>query len=160
MNPFVRSEHNYDMNEASLESSIAEFDVSRTIQSDKDDADINIIMDRFGKTGTLPQGAKAPTYGDFENIFDFQTAMNAIRGAQEAFMEMPANVRTRFNNDPQLFVEFCSDERNIEEIRKLGLAIPKEVEKNAVAANKAVQQENENGGTSTDGNSGNTGKAK
>ena len=39
--------------------------------------------------------------------------MNAVRGAEESFMAMPAEVRSRFGNDPQAFVEFCSDEANL-----------------------------------------------
>ena len=39
-------------------------------------------------------------------------------------MTMPADVRARFNNDPALFVDFCSDEANLDEMRKLGLAVP------------------------------------
>ena len=31
-----------------------------------------------------------------EDIVDFQSAMNAVRGAEESFMAMPAEVRSRF----------------------------------------------------------------
>lgn len=125
MLPFVRSEYNYDMDEASVASGVENLEPSRTIQSDRDDADINVLVKRFGLTGVMPATAKPLVYQDFEDVFDFQSAMNAVRRGEERFNAMPADVRKRFNNDPQEFVEFCSDERNLEEMRKLGLAIPK-----------------------------------
>lgn len=96
----------------------------RTIQSEKDDADINVIVKRFGLTGELPSNVRAPLNVDFTELFSFQDAMNAIRSAQESFDAMPADVRSRFENDPAKFVDFCSDEKNLDEMRKLGLAVP------------------------------------
>lgn len=101
-------------------------DESRAVQSQKEEADINTIVKRFGLTGQLPQSVRVPTYGDFgDEVFDYTSAMLAIRRADESFMAMPADVRARFQNDPQQFVEFCSDEKNLDEMRKLGLAVPK-----------------------------------
>ena len=53
------------------------------VQSQRDEADINTIVRRFGLSGELPQGVRAPTYGDFEDIVDFQAAGAALgsRGA-------------------------------------------------------------------------------
>lgn len=136
MNPFVRSPYNYDMNVAGDESGL---DCSRTVdpetgevvltpslakQSFAEEVDINTIVRRFGLTGQLPQAVRPPTFGDFENIPDYHAAMNAIRLADEAFMEMPAEVRARFGNDAGSFVEFVSDENNRDEARKLGLLVP------------------------------------
>lgn len=102
--------------------------VSLTQQSSKDEADINTIVKRFLKTGVLPQGAENPRYIEFNEVFDFQTAMNAVVAAERSFMAMPAEVRERFGNNPAKFVEFCSDKENLPEMRKLGLAItPEEV---------------------------------
>lgn len=99
-------------------------DPSLAVQSQKEEADINEIVRRFGLTGKLPENVRAPVYADFDEVFDFQSAQNAIREAHNSFMAMPADVRMRFNNDPQRFVEFCSDADNLEEMRKLGLANP------------------------------------
>lgn len=99
-------------------------DPSLAVQSEKDEADINTIVKRFRVTGELPQSVRAPTFADFTDVFDFQSAQNALIEARESFMAMPADVRKRFNNDPQLFVEFCSDGENVEEMRKLGLVDP------------------------------------
>lgn len=94
----------------------------RTQQHFKDECDINVIVERFGITGQLPENARMPVYGDFTGVVDFHTAVNAVRSAQDAFDVMPAKVRARFENNPQLFVEFCSDPANLAEARLLGLA--------------------------------------
>lgn len=113
---------NYDQEEASVSSGLACKDKSRALQSQAEDADINVIVKRFGVTGQLPQSLKLPVFSDFEGIFDFRTAMDCVRAAEAAFMAVPAEVRKRFGNDPQEFVAFCSDEKNHDELVKLGLA--------------------------------------
>lgn len=121
---FIRSPYNYDMDAVSRETGLACRDRTRTHQSFKDDSDINVIVKRFGVTGTAPQNVRVPLHGDFTEVGDFRTAMDAIRSAQQSFDAMPASVRARFSNDPQLFLEFCANKENLEEMRKLGLAVP------------------------------------
>lgn len=129
--PFFRSGYNYDRDAVSLETGIISVGESLTVQSDAEDADINTIVRRFGLTGQLPSNVRAPLSMDFTEIFDFQSAMNAVRAAEEAFAEMPWEVRKRFDNNPHEFVEFCTELSpdgtklaNLEEMRKLGLAVP------------------------------------
>lgn len=131
---FVRSAYNYDMNAASVESGLACAEPTLAKQSFKEEVDINTIIKRFGLSGELPQNVEMPLTGDYEGVFDFQSAMNVVRGAQEAFAAMPASVRTRFSNDPRLFVDFCLNPENLDEARKLGLALPKPVEAAPAAA--------------------------
>lgn len=121
---FVRSPYNYDMNKAGDESALHCKDPSRAKQEFAEEADINTIVKRFNLTGQLPENVRMPTYGDFEGIFDFHSAMNAIAQANEAFDAMPAAVRARFHNNPAEFVDFCSDEKNREEATRLGLVRP------------------------------------
>lgn len=122
--PFVRSENNYDRDAASAASALHCLDVSLAKQSFREECDINTIVARFGLSGELPQGARAPTYADFGDVVDFHSAMNAVAAARESFDQMPAKVRARFNNDPGAFVDFCSDVANLDEVRKLGLLVP------------------------------------
>lgn len=119
--PFVRTPFNYDRDAASrLTAVVCELD-TRTQQQFKEECDINTIAKNFGITGRLPEGVRMPTYGDFEDVTDFQSALNAARRASQSFMEMPAAVRERFANSPQKFLEFCSDANNREEAISLGL---------------------------------------
>nr|WAE43409.1 MAG: internal scaffolding protein [Microviridae sp.] len=123
--PFFRTPYNYDTNAVSDETGLKCEDASLAVQADLIPSDINTIMKRFGVTGELPQGIRAPTYGDFTGIFDFQSAVNSIALANESFDSMPADVRARFHNNTQEFVEFCSNEANASELDKLGLLKPK-----------------------------------
>lgn len=124
---FVRNPYNYDMDEASNESGLKCEDVSLAQQQFVEESDINTIVERFGLNGELPSVLRAPTYGDYTGIGDFQSAMNAVLAAQANFMELPAKVRARFSNDPQQFLEFVQDEANRAEAEALGLlnVIPK-----------------------------------
>lgn len=122
--PFVRSPYNYDREAASDEAGLKCEDLSLAKQEFREESDINTIVRRFGLTGQLPPDLRVPTSGDFTDIYDFQTAMNAVVQARESFMLLPAHVRERFHNDPQELVSFLDNEENRAEAVKYGL-IPK-----------------------------------
>lgn len=127
MNPvFVRAPYNYDVDKASDESGLKCEDESLAKQQFAEECDINTIVRRFRITGELPSNVRMPTYGDFTEVTDFHSAMNAVAAARESFEAMPAEVRARFNNDPGAFVDFCSDDKNRAEAEKLGLVAAKE----------------------------------
>lgn len=119
---FVRSPYNYDSNEASLRAGCSNSEETRTQQHFKEQCDINRIVKTYAKTGLVPGNTRIPLEEDFYGITDFHTAMNAVRQGEEAFMELPAELRSRFHNDPQEYVEFCLDEENFDELVKMGLA--------------------------------------
>jgi len=124
---FFRTPYNYDTNKVSDETGLRCLDASLTQQQFKDEADINTIVDRFLRSGVMPSPVTMPQYIDYEGVFDFQTAMNVVRAADENFMRLDAKVRSRFNNSPQEFLEFFSNPDNTEEAVFLGLALPKAV---------------------------------
>lgn len=135
---FLRAPYNYDVDKASDEAGLACEDKSLAQQHERDETDINVIVKRFGVTGQLPQRTLPPLFGDFTDVVDFRQAQDKIREAQEAFDSLPAEVRFRFDNDPASFVEFASDEGNLDELRKMGLAkagnpVPSEVPSGGVA---------------------------
>lgn len=120
----------YDKHDAlSVSTGLECLDASLTQQQFKDESDINNIVDRFMKTGHLPDPVSMPQYVDYEGVFDFQSAMNVVRQADENFMRMDAKVRARFHNSPQEFLEFFADPANVEEAVRLGLAVPQPVTK-------------------------------
>lgn len=97
---------------------------SMTQQDDANETDINVIVARFTKTGQLPQLQAAPLSGDFTTALDFRECQERLHAANMAFAEIPAKIRSRFNNDPAEFIEFASNKDNLDELRKLGLANP------------------------------------
>lgn len=122
--PFLRTAFNYDTNAASDASALHCLDKSLASQSERDETDINEIVRRFGITGKLPDNFQPPQYGDFTDIGDYRTALQAVRNAAESFMEMPAELRARFQNDPATLIDFLSDQANRAEAEKLGLVNP------------------------------------
>ena len=132
--PFLRTPFNYDRDLASEESGLKCEDPSLTQQQFKEEADINTIVDRFMKSGVLPSPAVMPQFMDVEGVFDYQTAMNYVRQADENFMRMDAKVRARFNNSPQEFLEFFANPENTQEAIRLGLAVPQAVAETQVSA--------------------------
>lgn len=119
--PFLRTPYNYDMNDAGDEDAIRCREPTLTQQHHIEECDINTIVERFNITGQLPDNVRMPQFGDFEGIFNYHDAMNAIRQAEESFMAMDGKIRARFNNDAGKFVEFCTDPQNRDEAIKLGL---------------------------------------
>lgn len=120
---FLRTPYNYDTMQVSNETGLLCEDESLAQQHARDECDINTIVRRFGLTGELPNGVRAPQYGDFTSATDYHTAMNAVISANASFMQLPADVRARFNNDPGAFVDFCSDDKNRDEAKALGLIV-------------------------------------
>lgn len=101
----------------------------RTKQSFKEECDINNIVARFARnTGVdLSKATGYPLdgmFGDFSNVGSLRDMYERFADAEESFLSLPAKIRKRFSNDPLTFMEFCSDEKNIEEMRALGLVQP------------------------------------
>lgn len=96
----------------------------RTKQSFKDECDINIIMKRFERTGTLNWvNRHSPQYGDVSGL-EFQTAMDIVAAGKSAFAALPARIRDRFRNDPAQFLDFVQNPANAAEAAELGLLSP------------------------------------
>lgn len=123
---FLRTEFNYDMDEVSEVSGLRCEDDSLAVQSSKDECDINTIVRNFGLTGQLPDNVKVPISGDFVDVTDYQSSLNAVIAADRAFMELPSSIRKRFDHDPQKLMDFVADAGNREAAIELGL-IPKPV---------------------------------
>lgn len=119
---FLRSAYNYDVDEASLASGLVFMDETLAQQHFKDETDINRIVKQFVATGmvnaTTRQALDPETFYD---VMDYQSALEAVRAADEVFMQLPASLRERFDNDAGAFVDFVSDPVNAAEIRALGL---------------------------------------
>lgn len=98
-----------------------------TVQDEQLNTDINEIVRRLG-IGQMPLvNVRVPMEDDFVDITDFHSAQNALVRARESFDALPADIRSRFRNDPGLFFNFCVDPGNLEELRKMGLAVPAKV---------------------------------
>lgn len=98
-------------------------DESMVLQQFAEEVDINTIMDKYQQTGLFTHVAQyAGQYGDFSVSPDYKTALEKIMAADEMFSTLPAKLRDRFHNDPAEFIEFATDEKNIDALRDMGLA--------------------------------------
>lgn len=105
---------------------------SLTIQSAKDDCDINKLISRYKKSGVLPPVAKGNAmYGDFSQVTDYRSALTSVMAAQEGFASLSSELRRYFDNDPAKLLMFIADSANREKAIELGLIPkpPKNVEK-------------------------------
>jgi Chlamydia-phage Chp2 scaffold (Chlamy_scaf) len=94
-----------------------------------DEADINVLMQRYERTGVMPVlPGYDPVYVDFTEMpSDLMGVMDRFHAAEASFMRLPAVVRREFDNDPRLFVDFAGDPANLDQMRAWGLAPPAEV---------------------------------
>lgn len=125
--PFLRTPYNYDGDKVSDETGLSCPEPTLAQQNFKDECDINYIVRQFGLTGELPGKPLSPQYGDFTGVLDYHSAVNAVLAAQDDFMELPAQLRSRFNNDPAQLIDFLELEENREEAIKLGLVAAKPI---------------------------------
>lgn len=96
-----------------------------TVQSEKDSCDFNKIYAKYTRTGLMTNlRTDAPRYGDFSDAVDYHTSLLRMQEAQDQFMELPALIRKRFDNDPGKLIDFLSDAGNRLEAIKLGLVNP------------------------------------
>lgn len=104
-----------------------------TVQSDAAAADINKIIARMEKSGMVTASTRSPYFGDVSEFGDLQDSLIKVQEANRRFMELPANIRERFANDPVKLVSFLEDEANRPEAEELGL-VNKAVETPSPAA--------------------------
>lgn len=103
---------------------------SMTQQNLKEETDVNAILKRYSKTGILSHVNEAKAvYGDFTNITSYQDALVYVQTAMSEFMDLPANIRKEFDNDPQQLVAFLQDNKNYDKAVALGLVEAKPSDK-------------------------------
>jgi phage internal scaffolding protein len=112
-------------------------------QSAEPACNVNNIMAKARYTGTVPTVEKVMEYGDFSEIQDYHSAQNKLIQAQNSFMKLHADIRSRFDNDAGKLIEFLENPKNRAEAEKLGLVAVKEAiapEKPQEAAQEAAAE--------------------
>lgn len=95
---------------------------SKTVQSQKKETEIQNIIHRYKTTGQFTHVRDSlPQYGDASTVTDYKSAMDSVQQAQNAFSELPSEIRNRFENDPGKLIEFLADQKNLNEAIELGL---------------------------------------
>lgn len=110
---------------------------SKTDPSFLEDSDINELVRRFKRTGSLYDPATMlnrdpaqPSFGDFSNIPELLDAANQIVEAGRMFDQLPAMVREFFGHDSLKLLQFVELARKDENLYakgvELGILKPKE----------------------------------
>ncbi len=96
-----------------------EYSDGRTKQSFKDETDVNQIIAKHTRMGTLSHLEQwGGEYGDWGD-FNFQEAQNQIARANSMFEQLPSAVRNKFSNAPEKFLEFVNDPENADNLHKI-----------------------------------------
>lgn len=124
---FLNSGFNCDRKQWSAQFRTNPVGKSLTQQHEAEGTDINVIMARYLKSGELPVVPRPPQFGDFDTDLTYRDCMDILNEGKRSFMMLDAQVRAKFDNDPVAFLEFCDNPENLDEMRKLGIALPAKV---------------------------------
>lgn len=95
----------------------------RTKQSYKDSCDINKLLEKGAKTGSLSHLEKhGAIYGDFADL-DFEQVQLQLAEGIQIFNELPAEIKKEFNQNPGEFYEFVANPENSDRLPQLLPAI-------------------------------------
>ena len=97
---------------------------SRVEPQHANETNINTIMRKMHAQGVLPHFKTGGNFGNFELAEDFHTAQNRIIAAQDDFMRLPSELRSKFDNDPGKLIDFLSNCENRAEAVDMGLIAP------------------------------------
>lgn len=101
------------------------------------ECDINHIMDKYTRTGTVATRTDMGRFGDFSDGVDFHEAQNVIVKARDQFSALASRVRAKFDNDPAKFLDWVhAKERVAKDFEDIGMDMSAEYRSKAAA--KAV----------------------
>lgn len=95
-----------------------------TIQSEKDNCDINVIMNRYATCGTpLPYRTDGvqPVYADVSELGDYMENYQRCKQAEEMFNSLPSALRKELDNNPANLLPFIQDKNNESRCIEYGL---------------------------------------
>lgn len=95
-----------------------------TVQSEKDNCDINVIMNRYATCGTpLPVRSDGvePMFADVSELGDYMENFNRCKQAEEMFNALPSALRKELDNNPANLLPFIQNEANRERCVEYGL---------------------------------------
>lgn len=95
-----------------------------TVQSEKDNCDINVIMNRYATCGTpLPyrNDGVQPVYADVSELGDYMENYQRCKQAEEMFNALPSALRKELDNNPANLLPFIQDKANESRCIEYGL---------------------------------------
>lgn len=102
-------------------------DESKTQQHLAEETDINTIVNRFMKTGQIPEVRTPPAYQDLTTQEDYHTYLNRIANINGEFYKLPAAIRASYQNDPGQWLQDVNERiaaGDLEPLREMGMQLP------------------------------------
>lgn len=103
--PAFKTPHNYDTNFESERTALYCMDESMTKQEFKEETDINVILQRFMRTGEPPPITLPEHFGDLTTRLTYYEAASAMAEANKLFYLLPAGKRAEHLNDPNRWAD-------------------------------------------------------
>lgn len=92
MHPPTKDQADIGIEDQTLDASNRPGNTDTARQEFRDEADINYMLSRFGIT--QPRGA--PTYGEWDDSIDLQSAIESVREARAGYRTLPEELRRKF----------------------------------------------------------------
>lgn len=91
---------------------------SKTVQSDRNKAEITSILAQYQVTGIMPHMANVEL--EFRDVTEFEDFADLMRQSQEAekvFMGLPSKLREVFDHDVMKWLDAAHDDEKLEALR-------------------------------------------
>lgn len=132
-----------------------DIDCSSPILTDQSDAqlcDVNYIMTQYVKTGLLPENLNMNSrFMDNTTVPTLEEAFDIVKSANNAFYNLPAQIRRQMDNDPAQLENFILNPDNEDTLVKYGLITRENKEQETPKEQKAQvipnQSDQTSGGT-------------
>ena len=86
------------------------------------EADVKTIIKKHDRTGIINHVARGVAhYGDYSEVNEYRESLDMVNSANANFMQLPAEIRSMFENDAGAFFEFATDPANDDKMVELGL---------------------------------------
>jgi bifunctional DNA-binding transcriptional regulator/antitoxin component of YhaV-PrlF toxin-antitoxin module len=98
---------------------------SLTDQSQKDQTIAKNIIKHYVKTGLITHlNQEAGKFADVSEVKSLYENMSKVKQVERYFMDLPSELRAKFDNDPQKMLEVIVDPAQEELQKELGLSLP------------------------------------
>lgn len=87
-------------------------------QEFKAESDLNVLLKR-GESAIIPALREQGVFADLTGIGDLHACLETVRRATDAFMQLPAKVRSEFDNDPAAFTAAFDTPEGVAKLREL-----------------------------------------
>lgn len=142
-----KTPYNHDTDAEAARTATVNTEKSMTQQNFKEEQDINTIVARVLKTGTLPDIPIPNVYANLSTQEDYHTMLNRIAETNGLFYRLDPELRAEYNNDPGAWLQDVNEKLaagDLAPLREMGLdlaSVDAQLAKLEAEAQAKAQQE-------------------